>query len=208
MGDQSKPNPSLTLDTTPESFFFEMVRNAIDRQQVRLQPETEFYVVKLLKRFIFSDALYSRDQNGDLQEQPIAFLYKEALEANATPEQKALFQNVGDISLFRAGFFQERLKRGNLDLNYFIGMGGSAYQNAARRSEERHFKDLFSELADQFGKCVSILNEVSEATTPTRTEQDQLRIYEMWDRTGSERAARTLNRLGIKIATGRGRKDS
>jgi len=208
MAEQPKSRPALTLDTSPESFFFEMVRSAIDHQQVRLQPETEFYVVKLLKRFIFSDALYSRDHSGGLQEQPIAFLYKEALEANASPEQKALFQNVGDITMFRAGFFRERLDRANLDMSYFIGIGGAAYQNAARRSEERHFKDLFSELSEQFGKCVDILSEVSVATTPVRTEQDQLRVYEMWDRTGSERAARTLNRLGIKLARSRGRGDS
>ncbi len=200
MGEKPRESQSLTLDTTPESFFFEMVRTAIDHQQVKLMPETEFYVVRLMKRFIFSDALYSRDRNGGLQEQPIAFLYKEALEAGAVPEQKALFQNVGDISLFFAGFFQERLRRSNLDLGYFIGLGGSAYQNAARRSDDRHFQDLFSELSDQFGRCVDVLSEVSEATTFAKTDQDQLRIYEMWNRTGSARAARTLERLGIKSA--------
>ncbi len=208
MGVTSKTKPTLTLDTTPESFFFELVRGAIDRQQARIQPETEFYVVKLLKRFIFSDALYTKSSDGSLEEQPIAFLYKEALDAEASPEQKVLFQNVGDISLFRAGFFQESLSRTNIDLNYYIGLGGSAYRNAAERSGAKHFRDLFGELSDQFGKCVSILSEVSEATTLTRTEQDLLRLYEMWDRTGSERAARALTRTGIKLEKDRTKKDS
>jgi len=201
MGNQQNPGSSLTLDTTPESFFFELVRSAIDRQKVKLQPETEFYVVKLLKRFIFSDALYSRTQDGTLHEQPIAFLFKEALEAEGPPEQKVLFQNVGDISLFKAGFFSESLSRANLDINYYIGLGGSAYLNAAQRSDEKHFRSLFSELSDQFGRCVSIISEVSEATTPTRTEQDLLRLYEVWNNTGSERLARTLSKTGIHVET-------
>jgi len=202
MGIKENPASTLTLDATPESFFFELVRNAVDRQKIRIQPETEFYVVKLLKRFIFSDALYSRSSDGSLTEQPIAFMYKEALEAEASPEQKVLFQNVGDISLFKAGFFSESLSRANLDINYYIGMGGAAYHHAAQRSEEKHFRSLFSELADQFGRCVNILSEVSEVTTPTRTEQDLLRLYEIWNNTGSERLARTLSKTGILVDNG------
>lgn len=199
MSQKPVKTPSLTLDTNPESFFFELVREAIDRQKVRVQPETEFYVVKLLNRFIFSESLYSKNSNGALEDQPLAFLYKEALEAEVPTSQKTLFQNVGDISLFKAGFFQESLKRSLVDLDYYIGLGGSAYRNAAQRSEEKHFRNLFSELADQFGIVVDVLSEVSEQTTVTKTEQDLLRLYEMWSRTGSERAARALQRTGIKL---------
>ena len=189
----------LTLDTTPESFFFELVREAIDRQKVKVQPETEFYVVKLLNRFIFSESLYSKNTEGGLDDQPLAFLYKEALEAEVPTAQKSLFQNVGDISLFKAGFFQESLTRSLVDLDYYIGLGGSAYRNAAQRSEEKHFRNLFGELADRFGTVVDVLSEVSEQTTITHTEQDLLRLYDMWSRTGSERAARALTRTGIKL---------
>ena len=189
----------LTLDTTPESFFFELVREAIDHQKVKVQPETEFYVVKLLNRFIFSESLYTKNTDGGMDDQPLAFLYKEAIEAEVMTAQKSLFQNVGDISLFKAGFFQESLSRSLVDLDYYIGLGGSAYRNAAQRSEDKHFRNLFGELADQFGTVVDVLSEVSEQTTVTKTEQDLLRLYEMWSRTGSERAARALTRTGIKL---------
>jgi hypothetical protein len=199
---------TLSLDASPESFFFELVRNAVDRQRLKIQPETEFYIVRLLNRFMFSESLYSKSSNGSLEEQPLAFLYKEALEAEAQPEQKSLFQNVGDISLFRAGYFQESLTRTKIDIGYYIGIGGSAYQNAARRSDDKHFRDLFSELSDQFGPFVNVLSDISESTSPPRTEQDMLRLYDMWSRTGSEKAARTLERNGIKIDKDRNKKDS
>ena len=32
---------TFTLDLTPESFFFELVRTAADRRKLRIQPETE-----------------------------------------------------------------------------------------------------------------------------------------------------------------------
>ena len=165
-----------------------------------MQPETEFYLVRLLNRFIVSESLYAKNSEGELEEQPLVLMYKDALEAEANPSQKALFQNVGDISLYKAGFFQESLHKSKVDLDYYIGMGGLAYQNAAERSGEKHFRSLFLELSDKFEDFVDVLFDVSEQTTTTKTEQDLLRLYDMWSRTGSARAARALQKAGIKIS--------
>jgi len=198
MSVKSPHSSALTLDASPESFFFELVHGAVRHQNVQVQPETEFYLVKLLNRFIFSDSLYSKNRDGALEDQPLAFLYKEALESESV-SQKSLFQNLGDISLYKAGFFQESLQQARVDLDYYIGMGGVAYHQAARRSDDRHFQNLFSELSDKFGRFVNILFEVSEKTTVAKTEQDLFRLYEMYERTGSRRAARALKKAGIKI---------
>jgi hypothetical protein len=194
----AKPSP-LTLDTTPESFFFELVRGAVDHQKVKLQPETEFYLVKLLNRFIFSESLYSKNSEGTLEDQPLALMYKDALEAEVPTSQKSLFQNVGDISLYKAGFFSESLSKFNLDVNYFASIGGAAYHNAAERSGDKHFRVMFGELSTKFIKMVDVLNEVSEQTSVPSSEQDLFKLYDMWSRTGSERAARALKKAGIKI---------
>ena len=191
----------LKIETSTESFFFELVHGAVENQKVKIQPETEFYIVKLLSRFIFSESLYSKSSNGTLEDQPIVLLYKEALEAD-TPTRKTLFQNVGDISLYKAGYFQESLNHANIDLAYYIGMGGAAYLNAAKISDDKHFQSLFSELSDKFDRFVKILFEVSEKTlfsNPNHNEAGIMRMYEMWTNTGSERAARVLKKSGIKI---------
>ncbi len=189
---------NLTLETSPESFFFELVHGAVEHQKIKVQPETEFYLVKLLNRFIFSESLYAKNSAGEFEDQPLALLYKDALESEAAATQKTLFQNVGDISLYKAGFFQESIQSSLVDLDYYIGMGGLAYQHAAQRSEDKHFQNMFTELAKKFPECVDVLFEVSEKTTVTKTEQDLLRLYDMWSRTGSERASRALLRAGIK----------
>ncbi len=172
----------LKIETSAESFFFELVHGAVENQKIKIQPETEFYVVKLLSRFIFSESLYSKNSEGELQDQPIALLYKEALEAPAPPIQKTLFQNVADISLYKAGFFQESLNRARIDLDYYIGMGGSAYLNASKIAEEKHFQYLFGELSDKFDRFVNVLTEVSEKTLFTnnsKSEADVMRMYEL-----------------------------
>jgi hypothetical protein len=189
----------LTLDTSPESFFYELVRGAVDHQKIKLQPETEFYLVKLLNRFIFSESLYSKTAEGTLEDQPLALMFKDALEAQVPTSQKTLFQNVGDISLYKAGFFSESLIKFNLDVNYFASIGGAAYQNAAERSENEHFRGMFGELSTKFIKMVDVLAEVSEQTSAPTSEQDLFRLYDMWSRTGSERAARALKKAGIKV---------
>jgi hypothetical protein len=191
----------LKIETSAESFFFELVHGAVENQKIKIQPETEFYVVKLLTRFIFSESLYSKNSTGALEDQPIALLYKEALEAEAPPIQKTLFQNVGDITLYKAGFFQESLNRSKIDVDYYIGLGGAAYMNAAQIADEKHFQNMFGELSDKFDRFVNVLFEVSEKTSlsSTRTEADLYRMYDLWSKTGSERAARVLKKSGIRI---------
>jgi hypothetical protein len=191
----------LKIETSAESYFFELVHSAVNNQSFKIQPETEFYVVKMLNRFVFSESLYSKNRDGNLEDQPIVFLYKEALEAIHSPERKNLFQNVGDISLYKAGFFQESLNRSKIDVDYYISMGGSAYLNASIVSDEKQLKTLFIELSEKFDRLVRILLEVSEKTSlsGSKTEAEILRMYDLWSNTGSERAARVLKKSGIRV---------
>jgi hypothetical protein len=55
---------------------------------------------------------------------------------------------------------------------------------------------LYAELSGKFRHFVDVLAHISEKTQP-RTEKDLLRTYEVWVRTGSEKAARALQEAGI-----------
>jgi cytochrome c551/c552 len=84
-----------------------------------------------------------------------------------------------------------------VDVDYYIDMGGAAYQQvAARYSGEEVQRAVYEELAAKFGTFVEVYAEVSEKTSP-RTEKDLLRLYELWVRTRSERAAKALAEAGI-----------
>jgi hypothetical protein len=57
-------------------------------------------------------------------------------------------------------------------------------------------RPVYEELATKFASFIEVLAEVSDKTTP-RTEKDLLRLYELWVRTRSERAAKALQEAGI-----------
>jgi len=188
--------PTLTLVSQAQDFFRELITEALGKQKVTTQPETEFYLVNLLNQFMITDRLFSRGPEGEVREAPLAIMVKEALEQPLPKVQSVLFRHIGDVSLYKAGFFQDSLNRKLVDVDYYIEMGGTAYKQVAVRSEEDALKALYLELADKFGSLVEVLAEVSDKTSQ-RTEKDLLRIYELWIRTKSERAAKALQEAGI-----------
>jgi hypothetical protein len=190
------PKPDLKLVVQPQEFFRELVVDAMGKQKLKPRPETEFYLVNLLGQFMTTDRLYLRDSGGAYREEPLALLVKEALEQPGVEAQKKVFRHVGDVSLYVAGFFQDSLNRKLVDVDYYIDMGGVAYKQVAERSEENLSRGVYEELADKFSSFVDVLGYVSDKTTP-KTEKDLLRLYELWVRTKSDRAARALQEAGI-----------
>ena len=76
-------------------------------------------------------------------------------------------------------------------------MGGTAYKHVALHAEgEDALKPTYHELSEKFGRFVDVLAEVSDQTQQ-KSEKDLLRLYEVWVRTKSERAAKALQEAGI-----------
>jgi len=184
----SNKKPSLALVAQPQAFFHELVTEALVHQKVSTAPETEFYLVNLLNQFMVAERLV---------EEPLALLVKEALEAPQPEQQSKRFKQIGDVSLYVAGYFPDSLNRKLVDVDYYIEMGGTAYKQVAALTEEDALRAIYQELANKFGSFVEVLAEVSDKTTIPRTEKDILRLYELWIRTRSERAAKALQEAGI-----------
>ena len=184
--------PSLQLVVQPQGYFYELVTHALSKQHVSTRPETEFYLVNLLNQFMNA---------SQLTEQPLALLIKEALEQPHPQKQGEQFKKVGDLSLYVAGYFQDSLNRKLVDVDYYIDMGGNAYQQVANRAPEEALRRTYLELADKFSSFVDVLADVSEATQPPKSEKDILRLYEVWVRTKSERAAKALQEAGHNVIT-------
>jgi hypothetical protein len=186
----------LTLVSHPQDFFRELVTSAIQKSKVTARPETEFYLVNLLNRFMTTDHLYPQNENGELREEPLVFMVKEALEESQPALQGMMFRNIGDVSLYVGGFFQERLAHKRVDVDYYISMGGNAYRNAAHRIADEALRPVYLELSEKFAKYLDVFLEVSHQTTP-RKETDLVQMVELWLRTKSPRAAKALHEAGI-----------
>jgi uncharacterized protein YukE len=180
-------------------FFRDSVQRALQNQQVQLDQQAEQYVVALLTRFARAEAYYE-GSDGRRTQRPLAWLLADALEARADGEQRERMQRLGDVSLFMAGFFAQSFARKLVDIDYCIAMGGRAYGALADSWQGRLrgsvFSLLFTELAAKFQRLVDVLNEVADMVKPT-SDQDLLRLYEIWQKTSSPRAHRLLMSRGI-----------
>lgn len=182
-----------------QAYFHQGLTAALATQDVALQDHTAHYVVNLLTSFARSDALYDAADEGP-RLRPLALRLRDALEAETAEARHAALQRLGDVSLFIAGFFADSLASRTVDLDYYIYMGGNAYGSLSDTVESsprgRAFAPVFRELASKFQAMVDVLHELRDAARG-HPDHDVLRLYEVWLRTGSRRAARLLRGLGV-----------
>jgi hypothetical protein len=174
-------------------FFRQEVTEAKDKTGIELSDSAEFYVVNLLCDFSRKEAA------PQLGEEPLALLYKRALEASPA-ERVQLLKSLGDVALYIAGFFTESIEQSLVDVDYYISMGGNAYGNLSSLvgSQRRGnaFAEVYTQLAKRFTEFVDLLNEISERARSDKNE-DLMKLYSRWQRTGSQRIQKLLIDRGL-----------
>ena len=185
-------------------FFRDALQSALDHQHLHVQAHTEHYIVNLLAMFSHTDALFEPDGERS-QLKPLALLLAEAANAPDERQRFRTLQRIGDVALFVAGFLAGSFSRRPVDVDYHIAMGGRAYGTLAHapyRGAQRVLAYVFAELQDKFQPLVDALGEIGEGAAQN-SPRDVLRLYELWHKTGSPRAHRTLLKLGIRpVAAG------
>lgn len=195
------PRASSIIVLNPGEYFQGAVAGAVASLKLEVSEHAQVYLVQLLGHYIKTENFYPVDAEGKpadtLTLQLAAALEEESAEARA----KRLRQ-LGDFSLYVAGFFSDSFKRKLIDVDYYIGMGGAAYENVARLEDKKSKAQLFLELAKKFPVFVDILSQISEETGfNSDNHQDLLRKYDLWAKTGSDRLAKQLAKAGIVPST-------
>jgi hypothetical protein len=182
---------SLVHAQSPLEFFKEQVEAACERQRLRPQPLTSYYVVSLLAEFIHRGA--SPATEAMVSNEPLGIRFVRALHSGGSLQRRGL-KEVGDASLFISGFFSDSLRRSLVDVDYYMSIGGHAYWSLATTDDI--LSPIFAELSDKFVAFADVLSEVSERASLT-SDADVLRLYEKWVRTGSRRNGDLLAEKGI-----------
>lgn len=178
----------ILREQTPIEYFKELVESSLARQHVQAGDLTEYYLVNLLCQYVRIDSAVDAER-GD----PLALRLARAMQT-AGIEQRTRLRNLGDFSLFTAGFFSDSFKRKSIDVDYYVSMGEYAYGSLSRAEDA--FREVFAELAGKFVGFSDVLADISERTALT-SNNDVLRIYEKWLRTGSPRDGERLIERGI-----------
>jgi hypothetical protein len=170
------------------ALFRDLVRAAMNTQQVESSETTEFYLVHLLETF-------ARPQRGDLLDPPLALDYLEAGHLPAALRYEKL-KRVADTALFVTGMFVDSLERSLVGPDYYAALGRNAYARLSEQPPRAALATMFGELAGRFPEFVRVLTEIS-AQELFRREQDTLRLYKRWFHTRGQREADLLVRRGI-----------
>lgn len=182
-----------------QEFFRDSVDAAMASNKVAIDSHTAHYVVNLLTLFARTEALFDQAPAG-VGLKPLALILADAASAPSAEDRNFLLQRLGDVALFVSGFLADGLGRAPVDVDYYVRMGGGAYATLSvslpASARGRAFAPVFAELAAKFQSLVDVLNDVRHQA-PSANDADVLRLYELWLKTGSRRAARLLGQLGI-----------
>jgi hypothetical protein len=199
----SESHKDLVTNVSIREYFFDSVTTAVANQQQSFCPETIFYITNMLTRFSHTEQLYEVVDDGyDIK--PLALIYADAINAETSNQRLCTLKYLGDVALFISGLFAPRLNRSLVGVDYYIGMGESAYGCLAGDSgmaRKIAFHIIYDELSQKFVSVVEVLNEVRDQMN-TGSDEDLLRLYENWLRTDSDYAADKLRKHGIQpVAT-------
>ncbi len=166
-------------------FFSEQVAHAFEERRVKSSPLTATYLVKLLEHYAFSK---------NFERPMLAELYLQAVNTEQTQARMDLLKKLGDLSLYISGFFGDSLNRKVVDIDYYVGMGGTAYGNLARLNEAN--SPVYQEFSERFMDFVDVLTYISQQSL-IQTDADLLRLYDRYMVTGSRLAEEQLIKKGL-----------
>ncbi len=176
-------------------YFRQRLQQVSEQLSPRPHQDTLWYMGSMLARFGDSRQLFCESQ-GEVSIRPLAMLYKDAHEASDPRHRCLIMRQLGDMALFLGALFPEKYARRGILKDYFVGMGGGAYdylsENAA---QNRH---IFSELAATFTRMLEIVARACSRQTAFDAS-DVLGLYQRWQKTGNHRIARQLQALGLEL---------
>ena len=177
----------------PQEYFREQISEASENMNLRLLDEVEFYLVNLMCEFIdpYKSGIYTDQANHDT---PLALTLKKALEAPPS-EKIRLLKQLGDSSLYLAGYFQEGIKGSVVDVSYYIAIGSNAYDKLSNLIHDNSFVEVYRNLAEDFTGLVDLLDSI--ATPYTKNNKDLLKVYERWTKYQSDNLRKALEAEGI-----------
>ena len=188
------------LEVSLENYFRERLDEVCVQLEAAPQEDTLWYLGNMLARFGRSDELFSRE-GGSVSLRPLALLYGDARDATTTRERCLILRHLGDLALFLGALLPEAFTRRGIRKDYFVGMGGGAYDYLAENAHSN--RHVFSELAATFTRMLQLVaracskEAVFDAT-------DILRLYQRWLTSGDPLIRDQLQAVGIEpVATTR-----
>ena len=168
-----------------DGYFYEVLTESLEAVHVRATEPAGWYLVSLMGEFT----------RARLPDTPLALRLAEA-QVGSPAERVRTLKEVGDTSLYVAGFFAESLSRKLVDVDYYVGLGRGAYADLAGQLSGS-LTEVYGELAENFPAFVEVLGEVRRRVD--FASADLLKLYEQWLRTRGGWIEKKLGALGVMV---------
>lgn len=190
---------SAFLFISPEQHFSEALKEALEQRKVKSFPHLETYLIHMLKHYLDSRNLFTpQSTHGENSENPpetLAEMYLIAINSENS-RKKEIMKTLADRSLYLAGFFGDSLQKKLVDIDYYSEMGSAAYFNLSTWTKEDHLIEVYKTFSKRFIEFVEVLSYMSEKSA-VQADQNVLRLYDLYLKTGSEMAREKLTQMGI-----------
>ena len=184
-----------TFELTLADYFRERLEEIGEQLAPPPHEDTLWYMGNMLARFGERDQLFSYDA-GDVSIRPLALLYMDAHEVDNHSERCLILRQLGDLALFLGALFPENFARRGIRKDYFVGMGGGAYDYLSENAwQHRH---VFSELAATFARMLELISRACSRQNPFDAT-DILNLYQRWRQTKDPIVADQLRALGVNV---------
>jgi hypothetical protein len=194
MSHEAQTSPFIVV--SPKEYFDQIVGEAFERRKLKAAPFARDYIVDLLQFYVPAANLFDDfDSSGRRTRETLAETYLRAQTAEPHVRNE-LLKKLGDRSLYISGFFGDSLQRKLVDVDYYIDMGGMAYGALAQYSREDTVSRLYSEFSRRFLDFVEVLEDISSQAS-LQSEDNLLRLFEVYAKTGSEVAKEKLIERGL-----------
>jgi uncharacterized protein YidB (DUF937 family) len=183
----------VTLAASVDEFFHEVVTDALSDVDLDASEPAGWYLVGLLGEFT----------TARLTDEPLGL--KLAAPAQSPGQRVRTLKEVGDTSLYVAGFFAESLNRSLVDVDYYVGLGQTAYTQLARSlGTKKSIGEVYEELAAKFPQFVDVLAAVRKRVTiaELNATSDIGRLYDIWLRTRDAWVEKKLKQAGLLVDPG------
>ena len=181
----------LISDERLECLLKEKLEEVLRNNRIDTTETAQFYVWNLL----LNPNVAEVDRKRAIL--PLATTFSQAQSRGIGSQQSVKdFKLVGDTCLLVAGFWWNSLSRSLVDIDYFISLGRSAYDNVGRTDSE--LSEVLGELSGCFGEITNVLIEMSISLKTAKTSYSEIfRMYEVWTRTHNNELAKILVEYGI-----------
>jgi hypothetical protein len=205
----SNSQGSIQLASNLKDFFAQELHSIANKQGLSISVQASSYLASVLTKFGDAQNLLVRESSqASNAEAPnkssfptLALMF---LESQQIPTNEQFFKllHVGDVALFTSGFFGDRILKKSLDMDYYMAMGGMAYERAGHIREtlaNEKALNIYFEISASFKNLVEVFSELSDQSLLTN-DKDVLKLYEKWLENGNHRIARMLGEIGVIAA--------